>query len=138
MLRRYAPLRRYVRMRVRAIKPKRGRIQDEAFLAFVRAQPCLVHSPECKWRVEAHHIGRPRDDRRVVPLCAWHHREGPDAVHVLGAREFERKFNVDFRAAIRSLNVAWETKEAARKGAASDMRDSTDGTTGGAATCGGR
>jgi hypothetical protein len=74
-------------------KKDRGRVRDNAYLAYVRRQPCEV----CKTtvQVEAAHVRcaynepgwtptgmqvKP-SDFRCLPLCASHHREGPDAQH---------------------------------------------------------
>ena len=45
--------------------------------------------------VELHHVregmlGKRSDN--LVSLCVWHHRLGPDALHVLGSRAFEAKY----------------------------------------------
>ena len=45
---------------------------------------CLV----CKGPAEVHHVRtglQPRDDRRIVGLCAGHHRHGADSFHRLGS-----------------------------------------------------
>lgn len=56
---------------------KDKRVEDRAYLNFIRSQPCL----ECQRppRSEAHHIttggmGTKTDDYRTVPLCDKHHR----------------------------------------------------------------
>ena len=69
-------------------------------LAWIRAQPCFLHRPECRgMRIHAHHERRgggagwaqKPDDRYALPLCARHHAEG----HNGGWRTFERKYNCD-------------------------------------------
>jgi hypothetical protein len=49
-------------------------------MAAVAALPCLVCG---RYGVEVHHQGKPRNDMRVLPLCAPHHRRefGPGAYH---------------------------------------------------------
>lgn len=51
-----------------------------AHMARVAALPCLVCGA---MGVEVHHATVPRDDFRVLPLCARHHRRefGPGAFH---------------------------------------------------------
>ena len=47
-----------------------------------------------------HHVriqGGKRDDRRTVPLCAWHHHHGVRSVHVLGRKRFEAVHRIDLR-----------------------------------------
>lgn len=47
---------------------------------------CLV----CKGPAEIHHVrtgNQSKDDRRVVGLCAGHHRHNADAFHQLGSAE---------------------------------------------------
>jgi hypothetical protein len=74
-------------------KADRGRVRDNAYLAYLRRQPCeacgSVH------RIEAAHIrsGYPEagwpptgmqvkpSDFRALSLCSLCHREGPDAQH---------------------------------------------------------
>lgn len=72
-------------------------------VAWVRAQGCFLHLPECVGlRVHAHHErrgssagwGRKPDDRCVLPLCARHHAEG----HNGGWRTFEKKYACDLIA----------------------------------------
>lgn len=97
MLRR-TPLQRRTRLcprrkRSRTIKP--GRVVDPAHLDRVRALPCCI----CGTRiaVEAHHLREGQGQQRAcddetIPLCASHHRTGPDAFHRLGRRRWEALF----------------------------------------------
>jgi hypothetical protein len=48
-------------------------------------------------------------DYSAVPLCVWCHTAGPDAVHVLGKREWSRRFKVDVPAWVKRLNEAWRS-----------------------------
>ena len=114
MLRRYARLRRYTRIRPFRLKLRRGRVEDRAYLAWLHTQACIVHDGKCGRWVEAHHVGRPRNDRRVVPLCAWLHRTGPEAVTTIGRRKFEARFQVSFEAAIAGLNDEYEVTKGRR------------------------
>jgi len=63
------------------IKPRLAK--QPAHLARVAGMGCLV----CKGPAEVHHVRtglQPRDDRRVVGLCAGHHRLNADSFHQLG------------------------------------------------------
>jgi hypothetical protein len=47
--------------------------------------------------VEMHHIrrfGMRRENAKVIPLCAYHHRLGDSAVHQLGSKGFTRYWGV--------------------------------------------
>lgn len=82
-------------------RPKPG--DDPAYLRWIREQPCVV--PRCSegWYrvVEAAHFGtrsmalKP-PDAQTLPLCAWHHRIGPVAHHVLGSDKlFEQAHGIN-------------------------------------------
>lgn len=74
-------------------KQDRGRIRDNAFLAYLRRQPCEICGTTSQ--IEAAHVrsgyseaGWPPtgmqvkpSDARALSLCAGHHRDGPDAQH---------------------------------------------------------
>lgn len=81
---------------------------DAGFLAFVRTKPCA--NPSCRHvPAEAAHIrmgnldiGKPPtgmqekpDDRWVVPLCAWCHRDAPNAQHKMNEAKFWKMVGVD-------------------------------------------
>lgn len=75
-------------------KGQKGRIEDARHLSFIRTLPCLACGATPP-RTEAAHLrygdpdfakpktpmGRKPDDCWSVPLCAYCHREGPDAQH---------------------------------------------------------
>lgn len=71
--------------------PKFGRIKPKlvkqpAHKTRVASLGCVV----CRAPAEIHHVrtgNQARDDRRVVGLCAGHHRHFPDAFHNLGNTE---------------------------------------------------
>jgi hypothetical protein len=47
--------------------------------------------------VEMHHIrrfGMRRENAKVIPLCAYHHRLGDSAIHQLGAKGFARYWGI--------------------------------------------
>jgi len=66
------------------IKPKLAK--QPKHLARVAGLGCCV----CRGPAEIHHVrtgNQARDDRRVVGLCAGHHRLNADAFHQLGSSE---------------------------------------------------
>lgn len=86
--------------------------------------PCVVCN-RCKvrisWisysRVEAAHVGfrglgQKCPDRQTVPLCAFHHRAGPHAAHVLG-RKFWDFWKLDRLRLIQEFNERYEREKAA-------------------------
>lgn len=67
--------------KVGRIKPKR--VNQKAHKNRVAALGCLV----CKGPAEIHHVragNQSKDDRRIVSLCAGHHRHNADSFHRLG------------------------------------------------------
>lgn len=101
--------------------------RDHAYLAWVRAQPCLLlgiedrmytRPPgECWGAIEAHHagvkpgVGLKADDRTAIPLCHRHHRELEDKSGWFegwtkaAMREYED-------ARISEVQNAWEDEQA--------------------------
>jgi hypothetical protein len=72
--------------------PKPVRFEDDAYLRFIRRQPCLI----CGAASQAHHVqaggvGTKCSDYRTVPLCHNHHRE----LHNHGRTSFELQYSVD-------------------------------------------
>lgn len=74
----------------------------EVFEARLRLLPCvvcvhkgLVKPTERGYGTVLHHAGQAtdRDDWNQVPLCELHHT-GPEGVHGLHRREFERRHNL--------------------------------------------
>lgn len=71
---------------------RRGRLIEPAYLIFVRSLGCIVCRDKGnlqETRTEAAHcgdrgLGQKCSDRETIPLCAWHHRIGPESQHVLG------------------------------------------------------
>lgn len=79
---------------------RQPRQHDKTRLAFIRRQPCMICGttrsveaahvragyPEAGWRSTG--MGEKPDDRRTLPLCAEHHREGPKAQHAANERRW--------------------------------------------------
>ncbi len=88
------------------------RVQDPAYLAWIRTQPCAVSRCHARY-IEAAHTG-PRglstkaDDRQAIPLCPEHHQHGKHSLHKLGRRLFEGFWKLDLTALIRELNDWYE------------------------------
>lgn len=87
-----------------AKRPRRFHIDH---LRFIRSLPCTVCGTHRF--VEAAHVrmasalhgkresgmSQKPDDCWSVPLCAEHHREGPDAQHKIGEEAFWRRHGID-------------------------------------------
>jgi len=56
-------------------------------------------------------IGQKCSDRETVPLCAWHHRLGPESHHKLG-KKFWEHHGIDRATLIRELNALYERRAA--------------------------
>ncbi len=113
--------------RRRTGKPRRGVIVDEAYLAWIRQQPCILCAlgvaklkelgwPDPKLQTfptEAAHVGdrgfgQRAQDRTAIPLCSMvHHREGPKSHHVLG-KYFWPIHGLDRHALIQHYNAKYE------------------------------
>ena len=78
---------------------RKGRKRDQEYMEFVRGLPCAVCSlftSDIRWGLgiyatECAHVGerglgQKSSDRETIPLCATHHRTGPESHHVLGKR----------------------------------------------------
>jgi hypothetical protein len=95
----------------RRSKPRRGRIVDKEYLAWMANQPPLVTGPG---RITIHHVrrfGEPKNDRRTVPLPASLHmiQDGPHtSIEALGKAKFEKRYGVDLEAAIVKYNATYE------------------------------
>lgn len=88
------------------LRQREPRMLDEAFLKRVRQLPCIM--PRCQGQAEAAHIGmssaahgvvesgsaKPHDCF-TVPLCAYHHRLGRTAEHVVGTFGFWQSARMD-------------------------------------------
>lgn len=109
---------------------KAPRARDAVYLYKLHSLPCII----CTRRpVEAAHIRLTDDDMARVtgwrtgaggaekpadvwalPLCVQHHREGPDAEHVIGTKEFWRRHHIDpHRAAWRLYSAHMDGRDLA-------------------------
>lgn len=72
-------------------KPKR--YENEAYLAFIRQQPC--HICRAPGTNHPHHVetrGAGGSDLRAIPLCPLHHQE----IHVVGVQTFAMKYRLEY------------------------------------------
>lgn len=95
------------RERPKSPKADRSRVRDHGYLAWLRRQPCAVGPVGCSGPIEAAHVrlsapGEPMtgmqrkpSDSRALPLCVAHHREGPDAQHGRGERQWWTARKID-------------------------------------------
>jgi len=100
----------FKRVRPKRGTPRRGRVVDTDYLAWMAKQPPLVgYGP-----VTVHHVrrfGEPKDDRRTVPLPAAYHMIGygsRTAIEALGKEKFQARFGIDLEAAIIRYNERYE------------------------------
>lgn len=95
-------------------KPRRGRVVDREYMAWLATQPPLVSGPG---RITIHHVrryGEQKDDRRTVPLPASLHmiQDGPyTSIEALGKAKFEKRYGVDLEAAIVRYNLRHEEEQ---------------------------
>ena len=109
----------------RRSKPRRGRVVDKDYLAWIHTKPCAVVGPFietgrkgvsvrfCMTPVTAHHVrrfGEPKNDRRTIPLCWSHHfhSAGPYSIERLGKAGFEKFYDIDIEATILKLNQQYQ------------------------------
>lgn len=72
--------------------------KDPAYRAFIAAQPCFIcrlFKQYQQTRTEIAHVGerglsQKCPDRETLPACAWHHRLGPESLHRLGVKFWQR------------------------------------------------
>src|SRR6267142_2138 len=92
--------------------PRRGRVIDADYKAFIAAQPCMVcikgrterGIPQAS-RTEVAHVGTRGlsikcSDRETVPLCSHHHRTLKTSIHMIGKTAFEKLHRINIEAAI--------------------------------------
>ena len=100
----------------RRSKPRRGRVVDKAFMAWMHTQPCLVRglfgTSPCSGPITFHHLrslGGQKNDQVGLPLCEAHHLHdaGPDAIHRLGKWRFAERFALDLDLEARKYRQAY-------------------------------
>lgn len=85
--------------------PKQPRETDKDYLAFIRAQPCLVSDFDCIGDIVYHHTKGKMFDYHTVPLCTRHHVLG---VHSMGCQTFQDIYGIDFKKEIERLNELYK------------------------------
>lgn len=83
--------------------PKPSRLKSPAYLAWLKAQQCLI----CTLKAEPDHTktrATGGSDYRALPFCAKHHRQR----HNLGVLSFQKKFSIDFMGEARRPNLFFE------------------------------
>lgn len=88
MSRRFLPIPR------QRYEPRKGPLDDPAYLNFIRSLPCAICTllrGRQSGRTEAAHVGQRGlgqkcSDHETIPLCHLHHREGEHAHHRIGKR----------------------------------------------------
>lgn len=101
----------------RRSRPRRGRVVDTDYLAFIHTQPCAVIYGEHSGCMTAHHVrrfGEPKNDRRVIPLCEAHHMHdfGKYSIERLGKRKFEAHFGVSLELLILGYQKRYKERAA--------------------------
>ena len=83
-------------------------IRNLGYLKWIRTLPCAV----CRTTrgVEAAHtgphgLGQKSSDLSAIPLCARHHRTGPDSYHKLGPRKFAEVHRLNLPAIVARLSA---------------------------------
>jgi len=78
-------------------KNKEPKFNYKAYANWIHSnnKQCVVCG---RYDIEIHHItdvkrikGKRRDDKRVVPLCKSHHKEGENGIHILSKDDFYSK-----------------------------------------------
>ena len=106
-------------------RPAKRKNADPEYVAWIHTLPCELLSEtacflwadnEATRSIEAHHagdhgLGQRAPDRTCIPLCAWHHRLGPESAHVLGKRFWEHH-GIDRDTLVRELNERYEIEHA--------------------------
>lgn len=102
--------------------------KNPTYLAWIRTLPCVVCLmvvAKSSWHeihafmfqrtaTEAAHVGerglsQKCPDRETLPLCRWHHTEGPESHHRLGKR-FWTVWGLDRDALIAELNGRFKSE----------------------------
>lgn len=94
-------------------KKRRGPWRSPEYRQFIRQFPCcacgLLVGIEAS-HTGAHGISQKAPDDRVIPLCRYHHREGPDALDRIGSRKFEEVHQISIAQIIAELNREWRLR----------------------------
>lgn len=76
---------------------RKNRERDVAYLAWLHTLPCCcnVGQGTCYGAIAAHHagergLGQKCPDREAISLCFGHHQDGPDAIHRIGRKFWDR------------------------------------------------
>jgi len=105
-----APIKRTPVKKRRSGPPRRGRVHDPEYMAWLATQPPLVSGPG---RITVHHVrrsGEQKNDRRTVPLPSSMHfiQENPITSVEAMKTKFEAYHGVDFEGAIVGYNQQYE------------------------------
>ena len=86
---------------------------------FVNRLPCIIYSCHNRMVENAHIKGdgasRKSDARFIVPLCHWHHTEGPSSLHALQPRLFEVTHQLDLHDRAARTELAWQASLSSRE-----------------------
>lgn len=88
----------------KTFKPKK----HHRYVAWLHTQPCIVTGERV---IEAHHLrnaSQSKDDRYCVPLAPHMHRNGEQAVHVIGWDNFECIHGLDLYAEAERHWAKWQ------------------------------
>lgn len=102
---------------------RQPRQHDPLYLNFIRRQPCMICGTtraveaahvrsgyaEAGWRSTG--MQEKPDDRRTLPLCREHHREGPRAQHAANERRWWESHDIYPPAACQALEQKYEAAE---------------------------
>lgn len=96
----------------RRSKPRRGRVVDKDYLAFMGEQPCMISGKPAT----VHHVrccGSPKDDTRTLPLAPEYHlyQAGPMSIEALGKAKFEAVHGVNIEAAIAHYQALYAARQ---------------------------
>lgn len=93
--------------------PRRGRVVDLDYMAWLHRQPCLISG---RHGVTVHHVrefGSQKNDRRTLPLIPLYHLIQADphqkeSIEALGKKQWQEKHDVDIEAAIMRYNSQYD------------------------------
>lgn len=95
-------------------KPRRGRVIDRDYLAWMATQPCCVTG---EWPATTHHVrsfGSPKDDRRTIRLVARLHMlvaEVPGQPCIERSKaQFEKRYGIDIETEIAESRARYLTE----------------------------